>query len=150
MLLTNLGIHLVVGFSLSVIFQLAHVVETTKSVTKAQTAERERAAHMLDTTADFGIDHSLTDGYFGGLKFQLAHHVFQRICHLYLRDFSAMIARKLEEFMPQDSDDAESKKTYGEHFGVTYKSYGTMWQAFKAHMRLIWHLSKKDAGPLTA
>ena len=71
-------IHLVAGFILGVIFQLAHVVEDTEHFTNKHTSVMEDAwlIHEMKTTSNFGRSNKLLCWYVGGLNFQIEHHLF--------------------------------------------------------------------------
>jgi len=85
------------GIILSVVFQLAHVVESRHfPVPDPETGRIERpwAVHEVETTADFAQHNRLLSWYVGGLNFQIEHHLFPRICHVHYPKI-ARIVRKM-------------------------------------------------------
>ncbi|MGE3540071.1 MAG: fatty acid desaturase [Candidatus Tectimicrobiota bacterium] len=100
-LLAFLGVHLIAGLTLSVIFQLAHTVEGVACPAPQDPSglmERSWAEHELATTADFAPHNALATWYFGGLNFQIEHHLFTRICHRHYPAISRIVAETCREF----------------------------------------------------
>lgn len=78
----------VIGFSLSVIFQLAHCVDAAEFVEDESTPHLKRndvVRHQLATTVDFKAKSRLTHAYIrfvcGGLEYQVEHHLMPRTPH---------------------------------------------------------------------
>lgn len=102
--------HWVAGFILSVIFQLAHVVEGAQQTTPPEDGnmENEFAVHQLLTTSDFGRDSKLLSWLVGGLNFQIEHHLFPHICHIHYKKLSYIV----EETAKQYNLPYNTKKTF--------------------------------------
>src|SRR5690606_1504686 len=77
--------HYVAGLILSVVFQLAHVVEDTHNPVPNESGEMENtwAIHQLYTTANFAPKNRLMNWYTGGLNHQIEHHIFPNISHVH-------------------------------------------------------------------
>lgn len=76
----------VAGVALSVVFQLAHCVEEAEFPAldaDASRVERPWAVHQVETSVDFARDDKLVSWLLGGLNFQVAHHLFPRVCHVH-------------------------------------------------------------------
>lgn len=120
----------VLGVTLSVCFQLAHCVgeadfpplpkETTRS-------EQEWAVHQIRTTVDFARGSRLLSWYFGGLNFQIEHHLFPRICHVHY----GAVARIVEATCAE--------------FGVRYTAHRSFWGALRSHIHWLRQLGRPDA-----
>lgn len=123
-----ISLHLVAGLILSIIFQLAHVVEDTHfPVPDANgNLDSEWAIHQLQTTADFARDNKFITFYVGGLNFQAIHHLFPRICHVHYPKIAPIVEKTAKEF------------------GVKYLHNKSFWSAFKSHMRVISKLGKNE------
>ena len=84
----------VVGFVLSVVFQLAHVVPQAE-FHDARGADRRMASgfaeHQVRTTVDFAPGHRLLTWYLGGLNYQVEHHLFPSFCHLHYPALSRIV-----------------------------------------------------------
>ena len=125
------GIHLLLGFTLAIVFQLAHVVEGTTFPTPNEKYEIENAwaIHEAETTFDFAISdswlHRLVTWCLGGLNFQVIHHLFPRMNHTMYPKIVGVV-----------------RAVFGE-FNVSYNFHGTIREAVGAHYRLLKDLSKK-------
>lgn len=99
-LLGFLIIHLTAGYILSIVFQLAHIVEGAEQPVPDSegTMENAWAVHQLQTTANFSRDNRFLNWYVGGLNFQIEHHLFPNICHVHYRRISEIVQQTAEEF----------------------------------------------------
>lgn len=122
------SLHLVAGIILSVVFQLAHVVEETHfPVPDANgNIDSEWAIHQLQTTADFARNNWFITYYVGGLNYQAIHHLFPRICHVHYPKIAPIVEKTAKEF------------------GVPYIYNESFWSAFLSHMRVISKLGKNE------
>jgi linoleoyl-CoA desaturase len=129
------AMHVVLGFTLAIVFQLAHVVEeTTFEVVGEETViiENEWAIHQINTTANFAPDNKIISWFVGGLNYQVEHHLFPRISHVHYPALSKIVAAKCQEF------------------GVQYNSMPTMQAAVRSHFRFMRQLGRKPiAKPAT-
>ena len=76
----------VTGVFITVVFQLAHVVEGTNFPEVEEgpnKIEKEWAIHQVNTTADFATKNVVATWLLGGLNFQIEHHLFPRISHVH-------------------------------------------------------------------
>ena len=85
---------------LSLIFQLAHVVEgISYPAPDAQgRISRSWAAHQMYTTADFAQSNRVLNYLMGGLNFQIEHHLFPRVCHVHYPAIAHMVKETAAEF----------------------------------------------------
>ena len=115
------------GILLSVVFQLAHVVEET-SFLQAPPApdslnlEDEFMVHQLRTTANFATRSKLLGWWLGGLNFQVEHHLFPNISHVHYPAISGIVKQVCSEF----------KMPYHEHRYFV----GALWSHMK-HLRSL-------------
>lgn len=91
------------GWILSVVFQLAHVVDTAEFVTPTYThdkevIENEWAIHQVRTTADFGTKSAFLTWSLGGLNFQVEHHLFPRISHVHYPAINKIVRETCAEY----------------------------------------------------
>ena len=93
-------IHLTAGYILSIVFQLAHIVEGAEQPIPDSEGNIQNAwaVHQLQTTANFSRDNRILNWYVGGLNFQIEHHLFPNICHVHYRNLSAIVQKTAEEF----------------------------------------------------
>jgi linoleoyl-CoA desaturase len=120
-------IHSTMGLALSIVFQLAHVVEKTAFEVVAENnkvIETEWAIHEVKTTADFAPHNKVISWLMGGLNFQIEHHLFPHISHIHYPVLSKIVQQQCELF------------------GLPYNYYPTMRQAVYSHVRLMKELGK--------
>ncbi|MFH6995669.1 fatty acid desaturase family protein [Flavobacterium sp. FlaQc-48] len=77
--------HYTAGLILSIVFQLAHVVEETSNPIPNEEGEMENtwAIHQLYTTANFAPKNKVVNWFTGGLNHQIEHHIFPNISHIH-------------------------------------------------------------------
>ena len=123
-----LTLHVVAGIILSVVFQLAHVVEDTTFPVPDEKGniQNEWAIHQLETTADFAKHNPIITFYVGGLNFQAIHHLFPRVCHIHYPKIAPIVEATAKEF------------------GVKYIYNESFWKAFVSHMKIISKLGKNE------
>ncbi len=122
--------HVVLGATLSFVFQLAHVVENVEFElahdTEVTMIENEWAVHQINTTSDFAVNNKVVSWFLGGLNYQVEHHLFPRISHIHYPAIQKIVAKTCEEF------------------GVQYRYYPTTTQALSSHFRHMKNLGKAD------
>jgi linoleoyl-CoA desaturase len=117
----------VCGFSISTVFQLAHVVEGTQfpqADKESNKIEKEWAVHQIGTTANFATKSRIVSWFLGGLNFQVEHHLFPGISHVHYRQLNKLLKETCKEF------------------NITYLEHKTMFSAFYSH---IIHIKKLGA-----
>lgn len=92
--------HLIAGFTLAVIFILAHVVPETAfpKPTKDLELANNMAIHQLETTSNFAPKSRIFNWFIGGLNYQIEHHLFPGICHVLYKALSVIVKQTAEEF----------------------------------------------------
>jgi linoleoyl-CoA desaturase len=92
--------HIIAGFSLAVIFQPAHVVETSdySSPSDDRKMENNWAVHQVLNTADFAPNNKLVCWFIGGLNFQIEHHLFPQVCHVHYPKIAKIVADVAAEY----------------------------------------------------
>jgi linoleoyl-CoA desaturase len=127
-LIAFLCIHLVLGFTLSIVFQLAHTVEGNtfpKPDKDTGNIENEWAIHQVETTANFAPKSKFAAWYQGGLNFQIEHHLFSNISHIHYPAISKIVEKTCREF------------------GISYVSFPTVWSAVVGHYRFLKDMGKR-------
>lgn len=88
------------GIILSLVFQLAHVIEETsfpEPVQPANKMEDEWALHQLKTTANFATKNRIITWWLGGLNFQIEHHLFPKVSHIHYPDISKIVKQTCQD-----------------------------------------------------
>ncbi len=91
----------VTGIFIAVVFQLAHVVEHAEFVLPAvqgNNIESEWAIHQVATTANFATRNKMWNWLFGGLNFQVEHHLFPKISHVHYPELNKRLKMVCAEF----------------------------------------------------
>jgi linoleoyl-CoA desaturase len=91
----------VLGVTLSVIFQMAHCVEEASfPMPQADTGRIETAwaVHQVQTTVDFARGNRILTWLVGGLNFQIEHHLFPHICHVHYPALARIVEQACNEF----------------------------------------------------
>lgn len=84
------------GLVMSVVFQLAHIVEEADFPQPDSATGRvpnQWAVHQVETTVDFARGNRLLSWYVGGLNFQIEHHLFPGICHVHYPQLARIVER---------------------------------------------------------
>lgn len=89
------------GLLLGMVFQLAHVVETTEfedATSCDLSIGEEWAIHQFKTTSDFATNNRLVSCLVGGLNFQAVHHIFPKISHVYYPAIQPIVKKVCEQY----------------------------------------------------
>jgi linoleoyl-CoA desaturase len=100
-LIGYLLMHAAFGITLSMVFQLAHVVEKTSFEVAGEEVKRiptEWAVHEVKTTANFAINNKVVSWLVGGLNFQIEHHLFPRVSHIHYPAISKIVQQECKKF----------------------------------------------------
>jgi len=124
-LLGWLLMQMVSGFILTIVFQLAHVVEgpTHHKPVMSGTMENTWAIHQLMTTANFARNNKILSWFVGGLNYQIEHHLFPHICHVHYKNISKIVQKTAEEFNLPYFDQPTFRAAVGSHLRVL-KEFG--------------------------
>jgi len=113
----------VLGVVISVVFQLAHVVEGTEFVmpqsSESVSVESEWAIHQIQTTVDFATANPVVNWLLGGLNFQVEHHLFPGVSHVHYPQINKILRQTCAEF------------------NVKYMEFSTVTAAFISHLRYL-------------
>lgn len=127
-LLFFLFMHIGLGFTLSIVFQLAHVVEETEfeSISgEAKIIENEWAIHQIKTTSNFSPKSRIISWLAGGLNYQIEHHLFPRISHIHYPALSKLVQAECVAYQ------------------LPYNTMPTFKDAVNSHFRFIRVLGRK-------
>jgi linoleoyl-CoA desaturase len=113
--------HLIAGLCMTVVFQLAHVVEGPQhhAPPKNGNLENTWAIHQLRSTANFAANNAFITWYVGGLNFQIEHHLFPNICHVHYKKIAGIVKQTANEC------------------GLPYYEHPTFAQALASHLATL-------------
>jgi linoleoyl-CoA desaturase len=123
--------HYVAGIILSVVFQLAHVIEDAEVFLPddSGTMKNTWAIHQLFTTVNFATKNKIMNWFTGGLNHQVEHHIFPHISHVHYTKISKIVRETAKEF------------------NLPYNEYKTTRKALIAHFK---HLKQMGLNPAAA
>jgi len=128
-LLGFLLLHVVMGLTLSLVFQLAHVVENTEfenvALDETKHIETAWAEHQIKTSSNFSMDNRVISWFVGGLNFQIEHHLFPKVSHIHYPAISKIVIEKCAEF------------------NLPYNNYSTITGAIASHFRVMRMLGRQ-------
>ncbi|SMD38050.1 linoleoyl-CoA desaturase [Reichenbachiella faecimaris] len=118
--------HFICGIILALIFQSAHVLDSTQFYQADENGSIDNcwAIHQLNTTANFAKKGRLFSWLIGGLNYQVEHHLFPNICHVHYEKISHIVRRTAKDF------------------DIHYNEYPTFFDAIKSHFRMLHILGK--------
>tara|TARA_B100000767_G_C19778335_1_gene544228 strand:- start:6106 stop:7206 length:1101 start_codon:yes stop_codon:yes gene_type:complete len=93
--------HYVAGLILSLVFQLAHIIEDAQMPLpdkKTGTMKNTWAIHQLLTTVNFSTKNKFVNWFTGGLNHQIEHHIFPNISHIHYTDIAKIVKKTAKEF----------------------------------------------------
>ena len=122
-------LHVVMGLTLSLVFQLAHVVENTEfenvALDETKHIETAWAEHELKTTSNFAMNNKVISWFVGGLNYQIEHHLFPRVSHVHYPAISKIVMQKCKEY------------------SLPYNKYDTLTEALISHFKVMRMLGQK-------
>jgi linoleoyl-CoA desaturase len=126
------GVEVVLGMTLSIVFQLAHAVEEADyPLPKPDSHRMENSwvVHQAQTTVDFSRRSRVMAWLLGGLNFQIEHHLFPRICHINYPEVAKIVEETCREF------------------GVRYTEHVSFWAGLASHFRWMRQMGATNATP---
>lgn len=122
------AMHIIMGLTLALVFQLAHVVEHTEfeaAGIEPKMIDNEWAIHQVKTTANFAPGDKMISWFVGGLNYQIEHHLFPRVSHIHYPAISKIV------------------KEVCKRHNIQYNEYNTMTEAVASHFRMMKKLGEK-------
>ncbi len=123
-------LHVTMGFTLTIVFQLAHIVENTnfeQAGEEPTIIDNNWAIHQVLTTSDFAPKNKIVCWFVGGLNFQIEHHLFPRVSHIHYPAISKIVEKKCAEF------------------NLPYNNFPTMTAAVISHFKTMKELGKQPS-----
>jgi linoleoyl-CoA desaturase len=118
-------VHLVVGMSVTLVFQTTHTI--TGTYFPSDRGEFENGVyHIFATTADYATENPIVSWLAGGLNHHIVHHLCPFVCHTHYAPLTRIVKQTAEEF------------------GVPYRQHPTMARAIRHHLILLKQLGNED------
>jgi linoleoyl-CoA desaturase len=121
--------HYVAGLILSLVFQLAHVMDEAETPMPDEDGSMKNtwAIHQLFTTVNFDTKNPLVNWFTGGLNHQVEHHLYPNICHIHYSKIAKIVKQTANEF------------------SLPYHEYKTTGNAINSHFKHLKKLGEKPA-----
>ncbi|MGA8729458.1 MAG: fatty acid desaturase [Terracidiphilus sp.] len=124
-LLAFVLVHLIIGLTVSLVFQTSHTVDSTYF--PSDRGEFDNGVyHIFATTADYATENPLVAWLTGGLNHHITHHLCPYVCHTHYAPLTRIVKQTAEEF------------------GVPYRQHRTMTRAILHHLILLKQLGNED------
>jgi linoleoyl-CoA desaturase len=117
--------HLIIGLTVSLVFQTTHTVDSTYFPSDRSEFDNW-IYHIFATTADYATTHPLVGWLAGGLNHHIVHHLCPYVCHTHYAPLTRIVKETAEEY------------------GIPYRQHPTMRQAIKHHLILLKQLGNED------
>lgn len=118
-------VNLVVGLSVTLVFQSTHTIDSTYF--PSDRSEFENGVyHIFATTADYATESPLVGWLVGGLNHHVVHHLCPYVCHTHYAPLTRIVKETAEEF------------------GVSYRQNPTMTGAIRHHLILLKQLGSES------
>ncbi|MGA3131291.1 MAG: acyl-CoA desaturase [Terracidiphilus sp.] len=118
-------VHLIIGLTVSLVFQTSHTVDSTH-FPSARGEFDSSVYHIFATTADYATENPLVAWLTGGLNHHITHHLCPAVCHTHYAPLTRIVKQTAEEF------------------GVPYRQHPTMTRAIVHHLILLKQLGSED------
>ena len=118
-------VHLVVGLSVTLVFQTTHTIDSTYFPSSRDEFDSS-VYHIFATTADYATENPLVGWLAGGLNHHIVHHLCPFVCHTHYAPLTRIVKETAEEF------------------GVPYRQHPTMTQAIRHHLILLKQLGSES------
>jgi linoleoyl-CoA desaturase len=117
-------VHLVVGLSVTLVFQTTHTIDSTYFPLSRNEFDNS-VYHIFATTADYATSNPVVGWLAGGLNHHIAHHLCPFVCHTHYASLTRIVRETAEEF------------------GVPYRQNPTMTRAIWHHLMLLKQLGNE-------
>jgi linoleoyl-CoA desaturase len=117
-------VHLVVGLSVTLVFQTTHTIDSTYFPLSRNEFDNS-VYHIFATTADYATENPLVAWLAGGLNHHIVHHLCPFVCHTHYAPLTRIVKETAEEF------------------GIPYRQHPTMTRAIRHHLILLKQLGSE-------
>lgn len=107
------------GFTMAIVFQLAHCVEEASFPQLSDGGARidiAWAEHQVETTVDFARHNPIVSWFTGGLNFQVEHHLFPRVCHIHYPALAGVVEETCRDFGLRYTANRTFRRALASHF----------------------------------
>jgi len=121
-----LAVSMLMGIIFSIVFQLAHTVDTVEHPSEKDGVQRDEwVVHQIRTTSNFATGSRFLRVALGGLNFQREHHLFPKISHVHYPALARIVKQVCDEY------------------NVKYAETPRLADALRSHYRFLKHMGSK-------
>jgi linoleoyl-CoA desaturase len=127
-LILFLTMHFLAGLLLGLVFQPAHVVDSSEFPTPDENGKINNnwVIHQMRTTANYAPKSRILSWLIGGLNYQVEHHLFANVCHVHYHKIAPIVQSVAAEY------------------GLPYHVNRTFIGAIANHARLLKRLGRSE------
>jgi linoleoyl-CoA desaturase len=118
--------HMIVGLTVSLVFQTTHTVDSTYFPSSRSDFDNG-VSHIFATTADYATSNPLVAWLVGGLNHHIAHHLCPFVCHTHYAALTQIV------------------KDTAQEYGIPYRQHPTMGRAILHHLILLKQLGNENS-----
>jgi linoleoyl-CoA desaturase len=118
--------HVVIGLTVSLVFQTTHTVDSTYFPSNRDEFD-SGVYHIFATTADYATGNPLVAWLTGGLNHHIVHHLCPFVCHTHYAALTRIVKETAQEY------------------GVPYRQNPTMSRAIIRHLILLRQLGRENS-----
>lgn len=118
-------VHVIVGLSVTLVFQTTHTIDSTYFPSDRNEFDNS-VYHIFATTADYATESPLVGWLAGGLNHHVVHHLCPFVCHTHYASLTRIVRETAEEF------------------GIPYRQHPTMPRAIWHHLILLKQLGSEN------
>ncbi len=115
----------VMGVVMSVVFQLAHVVEGAAYADAQETGvlaiDEDWAIFQMKTTYDFCPDNKFLTWALGGLNFQVEHHLFPKVSHVHYPQIRKIVREVAAKYNVKHNEFTSFAEAMSSHFKMMHQ-----------------------------
>ncbi len=115
----------VMGIVMSVVFQLAHVVEGAEYADASENGilaiNEDWAIYQMKTTFDFCPNNKLITWAVGGLNFQVEHHLFPKVSHVHYPQIRQIVKEVATKHNVTHNEFSSFGEALSSHFSMMHK-----------------------------
>lgn len=121
--------HAFIGFHISLIFQPCHITLESEypNADEEGNLTSDYINHVFSTTCDFSRTKPFRTWMLGGLNLHIIHHMNSSICHVHYPALTEILRETAREF------------------GLQYREFETVADAFRVHLRMLKKLGQPPA-----
>lgn len=109
--------HMIIGLSVSLVFQTTHTVDNTYFPSSRDEFDNG-VYHVFATTADYATANPVVGWLVGGLNHHIAHHLCPFVCHTHYASLTRIVQETSKEFGIPYRENVTVRLALAQHFAL--------------------------------